>query len=107
MDILFSKPLYLIALTSFFYVVATLAMKQAAITGGLLAFAVLALCLAAAALCEILVFRQTAMGGAYLTIIAVETLLVLGFATLIGDGLNGRETIGAVLVLAGAGVLST
>lgn len=107
MQDLFSKPMPLIGMTSLFYVIATVAMKQAASGAGLPAFAVLAGCLALGALFEILTFRQADMGGAYVTILAVETLLILGFATAIGEGLAPREVAGAGLVLAGAAVLAT
>ncbi len=107
MEALFSKPMHLIGLTSLCYVVATVAMKQAASGAGLAAFILLALCLAGGAAFEILTFRKAAMGGAYLTILAVETLLILGFAAMIGEGLAPRELAGAAFVMVGAAILST
>ncbi len=107
MDLYITKPIHLIGLTSVFYVAATLAMKQAASGAGILAFAMLALCLALGAVFEILTFRRAAMGGAYVTILALETLLILGFAAAIGEGLAPREVAGAAFVLVGAAILST
>jgi hypothetical protein len=107
MEFALTKPIHLIGMTSFFYVCATVAMKQAASGAGLLVVLVLVACLAGGALFEILTFRRAAMGGAYVTILAVETLLILGFAVLIGEGLAPREMAGAALVLLGAAILST
>jgi multidrug transporter EmrE-like cation transporter len=107
MQDIFTKPMHLIGLTSLFYVLATIAMKQAASGAGITAFAILAGCLALGAVFEILTFRQASMGAAYVTILAVETLLILGFAAAIGEGLAPREVAGAALVLSGAALLST
>ena len=107
METLLSKPMHLIGLTSFFYVVATVAMKHMASGAGLAALALLAACLAAGALFEILTFQRAPMGGAYVAILGVETLLIVGIATAIGEGLSPREMAGAALVIGGTAILAT
>lgn len=107
MDSLLSKPIHLIGLSSLCYVIATVAMKQAASGAGLAAFLVLAACLAGAAAFEILTLRLITLGGTYLAILAVETLLILGLAAAIGEGLSPREIAGAAFVMVGAVILFT
>jgi multidrug transporter EmrE-like cation transporter len=107
MAILFTKPIFLLVFTALAYVGATIAMKSTATAISPIAVISLALCLATAGTLEVLVLRRVTLGVAYLTIIGIETLLVLGYATVIGEGLQPREMAGGALVLAGAVILST
>jgi drug/metabolite transporter (DMT)-like permease len=43
---------------------------------------------------------------AYVAIIATESLLVLGYAFWVGEGLSGRELFGAGFVMIGAAMVS-
>lgn len=107
MEILLSKPIIPIVLAALAYVGATVAMKIAASGGTLATFAFLALFLAAAAALEIIALQRTSLGVAYVMILGTETLLILGIAALIGEGLAPREMAGAALVFAGTAVLAT
>ena len=45
------------------------------------------------------------LGVLYLIIIAAETLIVLGYAFAIGEGLSMRESMGALMIFAGIAVV--
>ncbi|MCC5968509.1 MAG: 5-aminolevulinate synthase [Pararhodobacter sp.] len=102
-----SLPLIaLIVVSAIGYSVATIGMKFA--TTGLSAIA-LALILSgfmAATVAEIILLRNADLGVVYITIIGVETLLVLSFAAFIGEGLNLRGMLGAGFVLGGIALVS-
>lgn len=102
----FQSPLPLILITALGYVLATLGMKGAAngalILGGLLAFGGFL----AAFVAEVILMRQTHLSVLYLLIIGVETILILGFAFGIGEGLSLRQAIGASLVLTGLAIVA-
>lgn len=91
----------LMALTAGGYAVATLGMKIASYQLSALAMALMAMGLAGAALAEITLLRQANLSVIYLGIIAVESLLVLTIAALIGDRLTPLQLSGAALVLVG------
>jgi drug/metabolite transporter (DMT)-like permease len=50
---------------------------------------------------EIMLMRQAKLSHVYLTIIAIETLIVLAFAHVLGEGLGPRELAGGGLIVAG------
>lgn len=93
------------------YALATVGMKLAAGSATnsgnwtLLALALLLLGFWAATHSEMTLMREVHLGALYLLIIAVETLVVLGYAWLIGEGLAGRDLMGGLLILAGVLVI--
>ncbi len=89
------------------YAVATAGMKVA--SNGLTAFglALVTLGFAAAFMAEITLLRRVDLAAAYIVIMAVESLLVLGYAVWLGEGLNPRQTVGAALVIGGLAAIST
>ncbi|MEO9780212.1 MAG: 5-aminolevulinate synthase [Sedimentitalea sp.] len=91
----------LMALTASGYAIATLGMKIASDQINALALALMATGLAGAALAEITLLRQANLSVIYLGIIAVETILVLSVAALIGDRLTPLQLSGGALVLVG------
>jgi hypothetical protein len=101
-----SRQLALILVSAVGYALATLGMKLASVS--LTSMAILVICIGflAAALAEISLLRHANLGVIYITIVAVETLLVLGIATLIGEGLDLRRIVGATLVVAGLALVS-
>lgn len=107
MDLSLSKPVVLLVLTALAYVVATIAMKAAATTLSAGTILWLAFSLVAVGVLEVLLLQRVTLAAAYVTVLGIETLLILGFATAIGEGLAAREMAGAALVLAGAVILVT
>lgn len=102
MTALFSPALMgLILVTSLGYLLATAGMKQAATTPGLIAFGLVLTGLAAAAVAEIALLRNNPLPSVYVTILAIETILVMAYAVYVGDGFGLRHATGAALVLAG------
>ena len=55
---------------------------------------------------EIALLRRVELGLAYIAIIATESLLVLGYALYVGEGLSSREWLGAGFVIIGATLVS-
>lgn len=88
------------------YAVATAGMKAASdgftpvgITLGLVGFSI-------AFLAEIVLLRRADLSVIYIVIVAAETLLVLAYASWIGEGLNLRQAFGATMVLGGLVAIS-
>ena len=96
----------LLTFTALGYSLATVAMKSYAHHPGAAALAVIATGLALAVLAEVILLRQGNMSLVYLGIIVVETVLVLCYAAAVGHGLSLSQMGGAVLVLAGVGLLT-
>ena len=88
------------------YAVATIGMKLASGNWTFLAFALLIFGFFMATQSEIHLMRDVDLGVLYLLIIAVETLVVLGYAWTIGEGLSQRDAVGGVIVLTGLAVIS-
>ena len=55
---------------------------------------------------EVHLLRQTSLSVVYMSIVAAETLLVLAYAASIGDAFTARQSMGAVLVIAGLVTIS-
>ena len=88
------------------YALATVGMKLSA-QGHMPAGLALAIAgFLAAFAAEILLMRRAELSVVYLAIIAAETLLVLGYASWIGEGLSLRQALGAGMVLAGLAVVA-
>lgn len=98
--------LFLIVLSAVGYAVATIGMKLASTTVTAGALAIILAGFVAASLAEVALLRKAELGVIYITIVGVETLLVLAFAAMIGEGPNLRTLAGAGLVLAGIALVS-
>ncbi|WP_424986840.1 hypothetical protein [Microbulbifer sp. S227A] len=96
-----TATLLLMALTATGYAIATLGMKLASDQVNAFAVALMAAGLAGAALAEIILLRQASLPVIYLGIVAVESLLVLSVAAMIGDRLTPVQLSGGALVLLG------
>jgi small multidrug resistance pump len=100
--VLFSRPGLLIMIAALGYGIATYLMKITAHSGNYSLLGMIAFALLCSVVAEILVLQQMELGIAYIGIIAAETLLVLGLAWTVGEGLNSRELVGGLLVVAGS-----
>lgn len=100
------RQLSLILVSAVGYAVATLGMKLASASFSVMAVTVITVGFLAAALAEISLLRKADLGVVYIMIIGVETLLVLGIATAIGEGLDLRRLLGAAFVLIGLALVS-
>jgi len=96
----------LILISALGYTLATIGMKQAAMGATILAVPLLAIGFVAATAAEVALLRKVDLAVVYVTIIGVETLLVLTYAALIGEGLNLRGLLGAGLVVGGLALVS-
>ena len=106
MSVFVTKPVFLVLFAAFGYAVATLMMKLTASSNNYFWLALVALFLTSAVVTEIIILRQVKLSVAYITILGIETLLVLSFAVYIGEGFNSKEAFGAALVLGGMVMLS-
>ncbi len=95
------RDISLVAASALGYAIATIGMKLASSTVSIVALGIIALGLLAATVAEVSLLRRVDLGVIYITIIGVESLVVLGFAALIGEGLDLRRMAGSVLVIAG------
>jgi drug/metabolite transporter (DMT)-like permease len=98
--------LLLVVLSALGYAVATIGMKLASTQLTTLAVAIIVAGFVAASLAEIALLKKADLGIIYITIIGAETLMVLAFAALIGEGPDLRTLAGAGLVLAGIALVS-
>lgn len=103
---LLSHKTFLALAAALGYALATLTMKMISGAPSYTLVACLAAVLIGTAIAEIILLRQVNLGLAYLAIIATETLIVLCYAFLIGEGLTGKEFIGGVFVLTGVALVS-
>lgn len=100
------RYLVLVVISAFGYAIATIGMKLASTSVTAVALGVIVTGFVAAALAEIVLLRKADLGVIYITIIGVETLMVLAFAALIGEGPDLRTLGGAGLVIAGIALIS-
>lgn len=105
MDILQTKS-FLLIIAAVGYAAATVGMKLSASQIGPLGIALLVAGFLAAAVSEVTLLREASLGVLYLLIIAVETLLVLTYAYVIGEGLSRSQFAGGALVMVGVAMLS-
>ena len=94
----FWGPAALIFIAALGYSVTTAGMKLGSIAITPSAIALLVIGFTAATVAEIVILRDHDLGLIYILVIATETLLVLTLAGLIGEGLSGRQIIGAVII---------
>ena len=104
--VLLARPTVLIVVAALGYALATYLMKMAAQSGNYSVLGMIAVALILAVVAEILLLQRMHLGVAYIGIIATETLLVLGFAWMVGEGLSGRDWLGGLLVIAGTLLVS-
>lgn len=95
------STLILIGLTAAGYAAATAGMKLATTGPTFAAMTLVLLGLTAAVIAEICLLRHASLPVIYLAIIAFETLLVLLFASAIGERPSVQQLSGAGLVLVG------
>lgn len=88
------------------YGVSTILMKHFSYGYALLPLALLVAVLTGTVVSEVLLLRQVELGLAYIAIIATESLLVLTYAFVIGEGLSRQEMAGAAFVLVGVALVS-
>jgi drug/metabolite transporter (DMT)-like permease len=101
-----TRYLLLVVVSAMGYAVATIGMKLASTGVTALAIGVILLGFMAATVAEVTLLRKADLGVIYITIVGVETLMVMAFATLIGEGPNLRTLGGAGLVIAGIALIS-
>jgi drug/metabolite transporter (DMT)-like permease len=99
------RPGILVISCALAYAGATLVMKSLSSGPNTWLLALLAVALAAAVVAEIMLLRRQSLGITYITILGAETIVVLGFAVFLGEGLGLRQLAGAALVLAGTAVI--
>lgn len=105
MDLIDTRLLMLALIAAVGYALATIGMKIASAQWGILAGLMIMVGFYAAMQSEIMLMRGMELGVLYLMIVAAETLLVLGYAFFIGEGLSLRESAGAVMIFAGIAVV--
>ena len=106
MQTLFGDKTLLTLVAALGYGLATILMKTLSDRVDLILPTMLAIVLLATVFAEIALLRKVDLGLAYIAIIATESLLVLGYALWIGEGLSVREWMGAGFVIAGAAMVS-
>lgn len=98
--------LLLVVVAALGYAIATIGMKLGSVTLSAMAIGIVMLGFLMAAWAEIIILRKADLGLVYITIIGVETLVVLAYASWIGEGLSLRQIGGAGMVLAGLAVVA-
>ena len=106
MELFTTRFTLLAVLAAIGYGVATIGMKLASDNWSTPAFTLISLGFVAAVLAEIVLMRGITLGVLYLVIIAFETIIVLGYAFAIGEGLSPKEALGGVMILLGLAVVS-
>jgi multidrug transporter EmrE-like cation transporter len=104
-DVLF-RPVLLVLLCAAAYVVATYSMKLAATSPTPMIVGIICACLSCAVVAEVQLLRHYPISLAYVAILAIESLMILGIAYAIGEGLGSKQMLGAVLVLVGTLLVS-
>jgi len=100
------RYLVLVLVAAFGYALATIGMKLAANNWTLVASAIIVAGFVAATLAEVVLLQKADLGVIYITIIGVETLMVLAFAAAIGETPDLETLAGAGLVIAGIALAS-
>ncbi len=106
MSLFQTGTLGLILVASLGYTAATVGMKMGSTSLTFAAVLLMAGGLFAAAAAEVIILKSADLGIVFITIIGIETLLVLTYAAMIGEGLDLRQLTGAGMVLAGIAVVS-
>ncbi|MEM6578690.1 MAG: 5-aminolevulinate synthase [Pseudomonadota bacterium] len=106
MEFLAIKPIAFAVTAAAGYGIATIGMKLASAEWTAAALALILLGFIAATQAEVVLMRSIPLGELYLIIIALETLIVLGYAYSIGEGLSSRDAAGGMLILMGLAIVS-
>ena len=101
-----APPLALVGASALGYASATVVMARLGAGPPSVLAALVAVVLGVAVIAEIAALRHLPIGVVYLTILGLETLLVLAVALWFGQALGLREVVGGLLVLAGAVLLA-
>ena len=99
---LINEKTFLILIAATGYGVATILIKSLSDGISLGLSTGLALVLLVTVVAEVALLKKIDLGLAYVAIIATETLLVLGYAYFVDEGLSGHAQIGAMFVIVGA-----
>jgi drug/metabolite transporter (DMT)-like permease len=91
----------LLVVSAIGYAAATAGIKFASAGHSLPAFALMIGGFGLAAAAEVVLLRQSNLATVYLTIIGLETLLVLGLAFWLGDRPSGTQMAGGLMVMTG------
>lgn len=91
----------LVVITALGYTFGTIGMKLLSDSLSSTGVALLTLGFGAAIIAEVALLRRTDVSVAYITIIGSETLLVLLYASMIGEGFGLRQAAGAAFVVVG------
>ena len=100
------RPLILIPLAAVAYAAATVRIKMVSTSVTTASVILIVASFFLATVSEAALLRHSDLGVIYLAIIALETLAVLSFAALIGEGLNTKQLLGAGFVLTGIALVS-
>lgn len=102
-----ANAMTLITMSALGYAGATVVMARFGNGPGPVLAAVVGIALLVAVLAEIAALRHLPIGIVYLTILGIETLLVLVAATWFGQSFGFREASGATMILAGTVLLAS
>lgn len=102
----FNEKTLLTIIAALGYGIATIFMKLLSDHVDILIPVVLGIVLLITVVAEVALLRRVDLGLAYVAVIATESMLVLGYAMMIGEGLSGREWLGAGFIIAGATLVS-
>ncbi len=105
-SILATAPL-LILVAAIGYAVATVGIKLVSEDVVFAGIILLALGFVGAIVAEVALLRKTDLSVVYITIVATETLLVLVYAAMIGEGFDLKQFAGAAMVMVGLVVVTT
>ncbi len=106
MQTLFGDKTFLTIVAALGYGLATILVNTLSERVDLILPVMLAIVLLTTVFAEIALLRKVDLGLAYVAIIATESLLVLGYAFWVAEGLSGREWIGASFMIKGATMVS-
>ena len=97
----------LLIMTALGYGGATIGMKLASGSMSSLALGLIAVSFLAAGFAEVVLMRTASLGRLYLTVIALETIVVLVYSAVIGEGLTQRDMLGGLFLMVGLLVLQS
>lgn len=104
---IFARPMVLTIICALAYTLATIAIKWASMAPAWpIILAIMAL-LAGAVAAELVLMRQFHLPVVYIAILTAESMMIIAFAYLLGEGLGVRQLMGAGLVVAGAVLVAT
>lgn len=92
---------FLLIVTALAYGGATIGMKLASGGGVAAGLLLIATGFIAAAGAEVILMKSEHLGQLYFSIIAIETIIVIAYAQVIGEGLSPRDCAGGVCILLG------